>query len=212
MVGSNDIEAVMALSDSSYSRLVSWLKLLLPLFALGILSTLFFLARTVDPEMSIAIAEEDVASLANEPRLSDPSFRGVSPDGTAVYLSADLARPDPEDAENLIASAVSARLEPEDGSWLTVRSESGVLDTHDGAAHLSEQVVVETSTGLTVRTDKLDASLRLGEVSTDTRITATTPFGALTANAMRYASGGAASGGNLLVFSQGVNLIYHPVN
>lgn len=202
----------MALSDSSYSRLVAWLKLILPLLALGILSILFFLARTVDPELSIGIAEEDVVELANQSRLSAPSYLGVGPDGTAISLTAASARPDPQQDTMLLATDVSGRIEPQDGSWVTLRSDNARLDTSDSSVRLMDSVVLETSTGLRVEAESLDASLEAGEVSSKDRVTATAPFGTLTANAMRYTSDADGGDQNLLVFSDGVKLIYQPAN
>ena len=202
----------MAISDSSYSKLVAWLKLLLPLVALGILSTLFFLARGTGPEMSLGIDDDQIAELAEEQRLSTPSYLGVTPDGAAISFSADVARPDPTSAERLIATTVSGRIEPDDGSWVSIASRDGVLNTDAGTARLTGGVVMETSTGIRMTTDALNAELGLGEVSTDLEVVVDAPFGRLTANAMRYSSGQDTPEQNLLVFSNGVYLIYQPVN
>jgi lipopolysaccharide export system protein LptC len=41
----------MSRLTDSRTRVVTWLKLVLPLVALGLLSTLFLLARTTDPDV-----------------------------------------------------------------------------------------------------------------------------------------------------------------
>ena len=51
-----------------HSRLVGWLKVVLPLAALAILSTLFLLADLIDPTAAIPYAEVDVEDLARDPR------------------------------------------------------------------------------------------------------------------------------------------------
>ena len=42
-----------------YSRMVAIFKVLLPLAALAILSTLFLLSRTIDPTTTIPFADQD---------------------------------------------------------------------------------------------------------------------------------------------------------
>ena len=43
-----------------YSRMIVWLKVLLPLMALALLSTLFLLSRNVDPLASIPFAQAEI--------------------------------------------------------------------------------------------------------------------------------------------------------
>jgi lipopolysaccharide export system protein LptC len=76
-----------------HSRIVGWAKVILPLAALGILSTLFLFARTIDPEDAIPYAEVDVEDRIREPRLTAPTYSGVTSDGSAVTFQAVEARP-----------------------------------------------------------------------------------------------------------------------
>ncbi|MGB4909398.1 MAG: hypothetical protein WBP15_12770, partial [Tabrizicola sp.] len=81
-----------------HTRLVGWLKVALPLTALAILSTLFLVARRIDPEAALPYAEVDVEDLAREPRMTAPTYAGTTEDGAALTLSADEARPEAEGA------------------------------------------------------------------------------------------------------------------
>jgi lipopolysaccharide export system protein LptC len=64
-----------------YSRLVGGLKVVLPIAALGLLSTLFLLSDPPDPDRALPYAEVDVAQLARELRLTQPRLAGVLPTG-----------------------------------------------------------------------------------------------------------------------------------
>ena len=77
----------MAVADR-YSRLVFWLKVTLPLVALAILSTLFFVAETLDPEAAIPYASVDVERILKEQGVTKPTFGGVTEDGVAISMSA----------------------------------------------------------------------------------------------------------------------------
>ena len=72
--------------DNLHSRLVFWFKILLPLGALAIMSTLFMVSRTVRPEDAIPYADVDVADLMQQPRLTNPNFAGMTSDGAALSL------------------------------------------------------------------------------------------------------------------------------
>jgi len=90
----------MAQSFATYSRVVAWLKVIFPLSALALLSTLFLFARSIDPEQSIPFADVDVKELAREPRITAPEFSGMTADGAAITISAATAKTDPVKLED----------------------------------------------------------------------------------------------------------------
>ena len=71
----------------SHSRLVGWLKVALPLTALALLSTLFLVARKIDPEAALPYAEVDVAERIREPRMTAPTYAGVTEDGATLTIT-----------------------------------------------------------------------------------------------------------------------------
>ena len=75
-----------------HSRVVGWLKVALPLAALAILSTLFLLSDRIDPEDALPYAEVDVEDLAREPRMTAPTYAGMTTDGAALTLTATEAQ------------------------------------------------------------------------------------------------------------------------
>ena len=80
--------------DNLRSNVVAWLKIVLPLAALAAMSTLFLLSRTIDPADAIPYATVDVEDRIREPRMTAPTYSGVTSDGAALTLTADEARPD----------------------------------------------------------------------------------------------------------------------
>ena len=72
------------------SRLIAWLRVLLPLAALAILSTLFLLGRTPDPDDALPYAEVDAEDMVRDPRMTRPEFAGVSKSESEVTVTADL--------------------------------------------------------------------------------------------------------------------------
>ena len=82
--------------DDGYSALVAWLKTLLPIVALGLLSTIFLFSGKVDVTQSLPYAEHNVAEIIREQRITQPYFTGIASNGTEIALSAAYASPQVE--------------------------------------------------------------------------------------------------------------------
>jgi len=200
----------MALSDTAYTRLVTALKIGLPLVALAILSTVFFLARSPDLERAIPFADVDVDALAREPRITEPNFSAVTPDGVAVSLRALTARPDPQDASRFLANGMRGAFETEDGTRIRMSSIGGVVDTGTGIATLSGDVLVESSLGYAIRTEELITHLDSTRSESTGAVDIMAPFGHMTAGGMMVTRETDDSTNYNLVFNGGVDLIYEP--
>ena len=98
-----------------WSRLVSWLKILLPLVALALLSTLFLVSNRINPEDAIPYAEVDVAERLREPRMTAPTYAGTTTDGSSLVVSAAEARPESEGVSGARAQDVVGKLTTPDG-------------------------------------------------------------------------------------------------
>lgn len=198
--------------DNLHSRLVAWLKILLPLAALAILSTLFLFSRSIDPGDAIPYAEVDVEQLAREPRVGAPEFSGVTEDGAAVIVRADAARPDPADSSRVSATGLFARMEAEGGLVTDLTAAQGRIDPGASLLTLEGGVRIITSTGYAMETEGLTATLDRTHVESAAAVRAQAPYGVLTAGGMVLDHRGEGAGGHVLLFKDGVKLIYDPRN
>lgn len=201
----------MARFDNAHSRLVAWLKILLPLAALAILSTLFLFSRKIDPSRAIPFARVDVKELAREPRVTAPNYAGVTSDGTAVTLSAETARPGGTNGAS--ATGLHARLDTPDGTRTDITAGDGTVDPAAGRMVLQGGVKLVSSTGYTIDADKLIGALGKTDVQSDGPVRASGPLGTLNAGAMqlrREPGASADTSGYVLVFKDGVKLVYQP--
>lgn len=199
-------------SADRYSRLVLWLKVSLPLAALAILSTLFFVAETLDPEAAIPYAEVDVAKILREQGASSPNFGGVTADGTQIALSASSIRPSEGAGNKWTGQSLSARLELPSGAQITINSPEGVVDTDSREATLQGGAVLESSTGYRVTTDHIVASLDTASVIAEHEIVAVGPPGKVTAGRMTLNQMDSDPTNHHLVFEGGVRLVFTPDN
>ena len=190
------------------TRLVTWLKLILPLVALGLLSTLFLLARTTDPDLAVRYSDVDVSALSKDQQVTGPAFSGLTRDGASIQVTARAVRPREGDPDRLDAETVAGLIELRAGASAEMTAPSAVIDTEGDLAEFRGGVTILSSDGYRFETETLLASLSTTDLRADTPVQANGPQGTLHAGAMRITQDGA--GGYLAVFTQGVRLLYIP--
>ena len=194
----------------TYSRMVRWLKVALPLAALAILSTLFFVAETLDPDAAIPYAEVDVERLLREQGVSKPAFGAVTEDGVEISMSAESIRPGQTQRDRLTGTDLSTELTWPDETQINIASPKGIVDFSDGEAILEGGAVLTSTTGYTVTSDRIVANMNEARVVSEGSISADGPIGSLTAGRLELTRQTNSDGGYLLVFNGGVRLIYRP--
>jgi lipopolysaccharide export system protein LptC len=201
------------MSDQDFhTRLIGWLKIALPLLALAILSTLFLVARTVDPESAIPFVDVDVADRLREPRMVEPTYAGVTKDGASLILTADEARPEKGPDAPAQANSLTGRLETPDGVRSDLVAAQAAIDRPERKILLSGGVKISTSGGWTLESDTLSAATDQTDIETQSPVKASGPPGTLTANSMRITQNPKDQSRYLLVFNGAVKLIYVPDN
>jgi len=195
------------MKDNLYSIFVNWSKIMLPLAALALLSTVFLLARGGKMDTTIPLAE--LEAIAREPRISAPRFAGTAEDGSAIAVSAELMRPDPASPERFFIESIRATVDAPDGSRIEMTSGSGVIDGRARTVELSALVRLATSDGYMMETAGLRAQMDSGQIASLGPLEVRTPFGQLTAGRLIISTdpGGL---GQQMVFNEGVRLLYHP--
>ncbi len=196
----------------SYSRTVAWLKVLLPLLALGILSTLFLVARTIDPAQTIPFADVDIDELTREQRIMRPNYSSVTEGGAAISLSAASARPEITNPQRIRAENIVARIDLPSGERIDIDAEGATLDGNNRDASLDGGVVVTSSGGFTLRTELLQVNLASTEVHAPTDIRVDSPLGQMTAGAFTMTGDGGEDAPYRLHFKNRVRLVYDPQN
>ena len=196
--------------DNFHSTAVAWLKVLLPLAALGILSTLFLVSRTVNPEDAIPFATVDVEDRIREPRVTAPAWAGMTEDGSALTIAAAEARPADAAGADANATALRAVLDMPGGGRAELQAAAGRLDLATDRLVVEGGVVVTTSTGYTFRTAALDAALDRTGLTAPGAIEGDGPGGHLTAGSMELTA--SADARYVMVFKNGVRLLYQPAD
>ena len=197
----------MARVDNRYSRFVSWAKVIFPLVALGLLSTMFLFSRSLDPSDAIPFADIDVEKIAREQQLTSPRFSGTTNDGSAIVVDAQSAVPDLTDLRRLTIKKVVARIESKTGPSYGIVSDTAVYDGTDDLLDLKGNVRLSTSTGYRLETAELVANLAETGIVAPGAVVGRGPPGRLEAGSMTLTSNGDTQ---VLVFKNGVKLVYNP--
>ncbi len=195
----------MLSADNFYSQLVGWAKIILPLCAIGLLSTLFLFARGTGAPDEVALAR--IEAIAREQRLTAPEFSGLTDDGATVVISAKTAQPDPTRPDTVSIDDIGLRMNTPEGIQIEVMAVRGEIDGRAQVARFLGLARVATSNGYEMETNGLIADLKSGVVMSDGLLEVRAPFGEISAGNVRFAVTSEALGQQML-FTNGVRLLY----
>lgn len=192
-----------------HSRLVFWLKILLPLAALAMLSTMFLVSRTIITDPTIPFSNVDVNDLARDQRLTAPEYSAVTADGASVVVTAATARP-AKGKSDPNAEDVKARFTRGETRVIDISAPLARFDAAGGMLSLSGGVHVSTSDSYQLDASTVDAALNRTDILARGAVTANAPMGRITADVAHLTAAPDGSGRDVLVFNKGVRLIYQP--
>ncbi|WP_257883500.1 LPS export ABC transporter periplasmic protein LptC [Roseobacter insulae] len=189
--------------------MVAWLKVALPLAALGLLSTLFLLARVVDPTSSIPFADTEVQDRLLNQKVSGPYYSGTTANGDLIAFVAETASSPNSMAGPTTAKDVFVKVDMANGTRLTVTSKEATIDLANDTSDLTGNVVITTSQGYQITSEALTARISALDIRSPDTVLATTPGGDLIAGQMHLMSPEPNAPAQLF-FTNGVKLIYQP--
>ncbi|MBT7999046.1 LPS export ABC transporter periplasmic protein LptC [Planktomarina temperata] len=193
--------------DDGYSALVAWLKTLLPIAALGLLSTIFLFSGKVDVTQSLPYAEHNVAEIIREQRITQPYFTGIASNGTEIALSAAYASPQFENADVLEITDLFVVLRSTSDRAVQVTAGQGALDSATQTAQISKNVHIAALPDFWVTTEALDMNLKQGVASAIGGFQGVTALGEITAGEMHLQM---TADDQQIVFINDVRLVYSP--
>lgn len=199
----------MAMGGMTYSRMIAWLKILLPLAALVLLSTLFLFARPSNPIATLPFAQVEIEEKLRSQGITEPYFAGQTTAGDLIALRAGSARPNPEALHLVNSDDVSVDITFPDGGIARFTSKSAVVNTDRQTADLAGDVEINSSTGFDLHTQQLSLNLLQGRARSDVIVHGSGPFGEFEAGSMVYSGGSEGQNGQFR-FDNGVKLIYMP--
>jgi len=199
--------------DNLHSRFVAWSKIILPLLALAILSSLFLFSKSHDPTKSARLFRGNLADFASKERITAPRFAGMTPGGAAIQLSAKEASPRKSGGASFDATELNAEIEMSNGAKIHVTAAAGLVDSVAMRADLTGGVTLKTSLGYTALTPGMTFSLDRVDITSLGAIKAFGPLGKIEAGLFHLSVDDKNNNGEkgyVLVFKNRVKLVYVP--
>jgi len=192
-----------------YSKVIAWLKILLPLAALGLLSTVFLLSSDRETGVDLPFVTGELRDNAARQQVTAPYYAGTTADGASVTLRASAARPVPDAPDTAEADEISAQIVMQSGEAIDLSADRALVRNASQTVTLSGSVVIVTSQGYRLTTDVLEAALDRVAAQTPGAVRGTGPLGTLDAGRMELTTD-AQTGDAHLLFTNGVKLVYTP--
>ncbi len=195
-------------------RLAQALRVLLPLGALVLLSTVFLVSRSIDPERAVAMADIDVVELARAPRIGTARVATVTQEETALVITADTVRALEELQEGmpmrLMLDTPAGTLDFLSGRQIVFSAREGEFDQLADHVLMREAVDLRSSDGYVVQMPRLISALSTLRIEGDGGVTGHGPPGEISAQRLLITPAPDAPDGYVLAFTGDVRLIYDP--
>lgn len=194
-------------SDNLHSKFVGTAKVIFPLLALGFLSTIFLFSRTLDPSDAIPFSDVDIEQIAREQSMAGPKFSGVTSDGSAITVTAESARPKILNPQRISAKNVKAQIKTLQDTSYDIVADEAQFDGKSEVLDLEGNIIITSSAGYELKTQHLSAKLGTTGLLAKGEVEGKAPGGTIKAGRMEMMI---KDGAQLLVFTNGVRLVYTP--
>lgn len=199
---------IMARPVGAYSQMVAWLKVILPLAALGLMSTMFLLSggSSLETPVQVEVARNQDGTVAQG--VGAPYYASLTEAGDRVTLMAQSARPQSDGS--IIADQLDARIHFVDGTRMFLDALNATVEDGSDLLTMTGGVRIESSVGYVMTTNAMTSSLSKIEAESHGAVQATGPAGTLEAGKMRI---GPSENGETsqILFTDGVKLVYQPL-
>lgn len=192
-----------------YSRWVGILKILLPLIAVGLLSTVFLVQKEDTFEGGLVFTKIDMATLGDGLTISNPRFSGLTTGGDTFTLAAARAVPDSSKPKVIEMTEITADLSFSDQTVVNATASQGIARIPDQVLDLNGGLTATSSTAHSFNTTGGRLDLRSGDFVSSGPVQMTGPGQKLEAGQMRIVTD-PQDGGRFFHFENGVHLTYIP--
>ncbi len=191
-----------------HSRRVQFFKVVLPLVAIAMLSTVFLLSRSIETNVSVPFNQQDIDERLADQVVTQPNYQGTTRKGEDVQIEASRATQGTE-GEAPTAAEFRGRFGLLNGGVITLDSNSGMIRPDKNTATFVGDVVITTTDGIVVTTDLLNTALDEIQGDTPGQVDGTGIIGDFTAGRMTFGTE-KKDGPVHIIFTDGVKLVYEP--
>lgn len=202
----------MATGPGLHSRIVAILKVGLPLVAVGLLASLFLVQPDGRLGGNVVFSSGDVDALGSGLQITNPTFTGTTRSDDRFRFTAAKVVPDAAPPKRAAISELSGTLDLKDGPEITLSAREGDLDIPTQRLDISGDVIITTSDGYRMATDRATIELRAGALVASGQVTSTGPLGEITSGTLHVAPSTESGEARRFSFSDGVRVVYDPAD
>lgn len=174
-----------AANAARYSHFVSWMKVLLPLFALGLIAIIIVYSSLLRPDDEFSITFTEIATDDDNLRMLSPKFTGMDAKNRTYLVTADTAIQQPDHPEIVDLANVEADIATSDSQWVSVSARDGQLNTEAEWMDLHRNVSVFHSLGYELHSESAYVAFGEGWLESRTPVEGQGPLGTIKAQSLR---------------------------
>lgn len=193
----------------AYSRIVSWVKVLLLVGAAGVLSALYFASQRTG-DLSEIFTPEELVTLGSGQRLDNPRFAKITESGEPFVIRAESALPDSAMPRVIDLVRPEGEIEMIDGRTVSARADTGRMHRRDNTLMLAGSVVVDTSDGYHAETGSVVFDLDAETAVAPGPVSGTGPSGSIEAGSFRAVTGPNGVRDGKIWFENRVRVVFIP--
>lgn len=200
----------MARRPEVHSRVVTILKLGLPLVALALVASVFLVQTDDRLGGTITFSDADVDQLGNGLRLTNSVFTGTTSSGDRFRFSAATVIPDAAPPKRATITRLDGTLELLEGPTVTLVADTGDLDIETQRLDIAGNVRIATSDGYELVSDKATIDFVSGSFVAGDEVLARGALGEITSGNLHVTPAAATGEARRFSFSHGVRVVYDP--
>jgi lipopolysaccharide export system protein LptC len=190
---------------ATYSRIITFSKLVLPLAALVVLSLMFLFSGRPDPNQALPLATRSADGQLGQQGMTNPRFAMVTGSGDTVELIASSAEPSDGDANQILAINVTAEITRLTGGRDQITADQALWNSQTTDTRLTGNIVATSPEGYRLDTEELSINAASGDIIAPAAVLITSDGIRLEAGQMAIAG---PSDHQVVHFQGGVRLLY----
>jgi lipopolysaccharide export system protein LptC len=191
-----------------HTRLVTVLKIGLPLMAVAMLLSLFLFPGEERAGGGIVFSEADIEALGEGLRISRPVLTGATRDDDPFRFTAETVVPDAAPPTQAAMERLAGTITFVGGQTVQLEAPVAALDLETQVVEATERVTVTSSDGYRLSADRMVLDLVAGTLDAEGAVDGTGPMGTITAETMSVVPAEGRTGPRVFSFGNGVRLVY----
>lgn len=197
----------MPRADNAYSLFVALTKIVLPIFGLGLLSSLFLLSNRSTEVGELPYSEVELEQIVESQSVLGPSYQTTLDNGSFINLEAQTARPILTDPGTFRAETLRGLMTTAGGAEITLSGGVAYIDQNTRVATIEDGLRIEHSDGYILSARGGETSFDGSEAMSDGDVVLKGPNVTITAGHAELRPN-APEGSQVVVFSGGVRVLY----